>query len=431
MPENQQYSQKISTLLGRPPSWMVQYGTAVLFGIVLLLLLGAATVRYPDTITGKLVVTATQPVASIYTKKTGRLTHVFAARADTVAAGTWLAVIESAVKLEKVQELIQVLNIADSLVGNSDSLPQLQFPQGQLGELQPVVNQWRLAYVVWANFNTTAIYPRKLEAMRAQLGMYGQYYERSWSQRLVMQEQYDLAEVRYVADSTLAFSGVIAPLELKQRKEEFLNRRFALHGARSALAQLQITMRELEKKIAETEAEYQTLQEQNLQNYQTTAAQVQAAIAQWLELHVLISPIDGVVQLQRPLGPNTTVPANVHAISIEPLQPSEPHMLVSVPPQRASKIKVGQRVQGKLDAYPFEEFGMLIGTVTQVSTAPSIDADGAATYWVTASLTTNRTTVFGKSIAQHTELFGVGEIVTEDLSLLDRLLFQLRKIWGR
>jgi multidrug efflux pump subunit AcrA (membrane-fusion protein) len=432
MPENQQHSQQVSVLLGTPPSWLVRWGTAVVFVVVAATIIGAAFVRYPDVITGQMIITATNPVSPVYAHKTGRITEIFVQQGDTVAPDEWLLVIQNTSQTAHVQQLLNALSTYDSLVAHcTDSLPYLHKSQWQLGELQQTVTQWRMAYSNWANFTNIKIYPRKLEAMKSQLVMYHQYYERSWSQRLVMQEQHDLAEARYFADSTLAFSGVIAPLELKQRKEEFLNRKFALHGARSALAQLQIQMRELEKQLAEVEAEFENLREQYLQNYHTATAQVKAAIKQWLETNVLVSTVAGQVQFQAAAGVNSLVQVQRHVVSIEPLEKAAPTVMVTVPPARASKLAVGQRVQGKLDAFPFEEFGMLIGEVAHVNTAPAIDADGNVTYTVLVSVPEELQTAFGQTIATHRELHGLGEIVTEELSVLDRLLFQLRRLWGR
>ena len=432
MPENQQHSQQVSVLLGTPPSWLVRWGTAVVFIVVAAIIIAAAYVRYPDVISGQMIIAATNPVSPVYARKTGRITEVFAHSGDTVNPGDWLVVIENPASTPHVRQFMETLFHYDSLVSyQADSLPYIFTNNLLLGELQQSVTQWRLAYSTWANFINIDIYPRKLNAMRQQLNMYHQYYERSWSQRVVTQEQHDLAESRYYADSILEQKGVIAPLDLKQRKEDFLSRKYALHGARSALAQLQIQIRELERNIAETEAEYENLREQHLQNYFTASSQVQSVFAQWLETNVLVSPVEGTVQYQRIVAANTSIQAQTHILSIEPLEIATPSVMVAVPPIRASKLAKGQRVQGKLDAFPFEEYGMLIGTVSHVNTTPAIDPEGNISYWVTVSLPENPVTAFGQSIATHRELYGVGEIVTEELSLLDRLLFQLRRLWGR
>ena len=431
MPENQ-HSQQVSVLLGTPPAWLVRWGSGLVFAIVLAIIVGAAIVQYPEIITGQMVITASNPVSPVHARKSGRVTEIFAHPGDTVHPGEWIMVIENPASTDHVRTLLDQLHHFDSLVYNrKDSLPYMANVNLLLGELQQPVTNWRLAYSTWANFVNVNIYPRKLEAMRKQLAMYYQYYERSWSQRIVAQEQHDLAESRYLADSILAEKGVIAPLELKQRKEEFLNRSYALHGARSALAQLQIQMHDLERTIAETEAEFENMREQNLQNYYTATAQVRAALAQWIEMHVLLTSVTGTVQYQRAIGVNLAVAANAHLLSIEPLENAAPEVMVAVPPARASRIAVGQRVQGKLDAYPFQEFGMIIGEVSKVNTAPAFDAEGNITYWVSVRLPDEPHTAFGTSIASHRELYGIGEIITDELSLLDRLLFELRRIWGR
>ena len=431
MPE-QHHSQHTQELLGRAPSWLVSWGTALVFIIVLGLLIGAAKVRYPEVISGRIIITSSNPVSPLYAKKSGRLIEIFAQSGDTVKPNQWLMVIENPAQTQHVNELKEIIEYYDSIVlHEKEILPQIENNQLQLGDLQPFVTQWRLAYSNWANFVNIDIYGRKLEALKRQLLMYHQYYERSWAQRLVLQEQYELAAERYRIDSILEVKGAIAPIALKQLKEEFLNRQFALQGARANLAQLQIQMRDLERNIAETEAEYENTREQNLQAYYTNVAQLRAAIAQWVETHVLVSPIHGILQYQSALTIQSNVQAQAHLLSVEPLEKPNYEARIAVPPMRASRIAIGQRVQGKLDAFPFQEFGMIEGVVCQVNTTAALDINGDVSYWISIKLPDDPLTAFGTSISAYKELYGIGDIITDDLSLLDRLLYQLRMIWGR
>ena len=54
-------SDGVQEVLGRIPPWTIRYGITVIFGLILLLLLLAWLIRYPDVIVAKGVLTSLDP----------------------------------------------------------------------------------------------------------------------------------------------------------------------------------------------------------------------------------------------------------------------------------------------------------------------------------------------------------------------------------
>ena len=67
---------------------------------------------------------------------------------------------------------------------------------------------------------------------------------------------------------------------------------------------------------------------------------------------------------------------------------------------------------------------MLAGTISRVSVAPS-----EGEYSLVVSLPNGLTTSYGKRLELRGELAGTAEITTEDLSLLQRLLYPLKHLF--
>ncbi|PSL48030.1 hypothetical protein CLV51_102890 [Chitinophaga niastensis] len=84
------------------------------------------------------------------------------------------------------------------------------------------------------------------------------------------------------------------------------------------------------------------------------------------------------------------------------------------------KIKAGQKVLIKLTAYPYDEFGMLQGTVTSRA---GVMTD--STFYVEIKLDNNLFTSTGKEIPPQFRLEGKAEILQEDRSILQRLFGKL------
>ena len=86
-------------------------------------------------------------------------------------------------------------------------------------------------------------------------------------------------------------------------------------------------------------------------------------------------------------------------------------------------MKLGQRVILRLQSYPEEEFGTLGGYVRHISTSSTEDQ-----YIVEIDLPQGLVTTYGKRLSPKRILVGTADIVTEELRLIERLLFPLRKL---
>ena len=93
--------------------------------------------------------------------------------------------------------------------------------------------------------------------------------------------------------------------------------------------------------------------------------------------------------------------------------------------QNSGKIKVGQTVNIRLANYPDREFGIIKGVIQGISLTP--DKDG--NFLINVSLPKGLKTSYKKEIIFQQEMSGTADIVTEDLRLLERILYQFRDIF--
>ncbi|TAG68299.1 MAG: HlyD family secretion protein [Runella slithyformis] len=93
----------------------------------------------------------------------------------------------------------------------------------------------------------------------------------------------------------------------------------------------------------------------------------------------------------------------------------------------AGKIKAGQRVLVKFQSYPFEQFGMVEGQISQLAPMPLADSTFRAVVALPNGLQTNAQ----KTIPFKNNLNATAEIITQDVSVAERLFFQLRRLLNR
>jgi HlyD family secretion protein len=96
---------------------------------------------------------------------------------------------------------------------------------------------------------------------------------------------------------------------------------------------------------------------------------------------------------------------------------------MQVPAAGAGKIAVGQRVNIRLDNYPYMEYGLLEGVVSGISDVPE-----QGSYFVTIAFPEGLVTSYGQALAFNRQMTGTAEIITHDIRLFQRIMQPLRHI---
>ncbi len=100
---------------------------------------------------------------------------------------------------------------------------------------------------------------------------------------------------------------------------------------------------------------------------------------------------------------------------------------VKAPALNSGKIKIGQDVAIRLANYPDTEFGILKGKVKTISLTPDKDNN----LLIAVLLPNGLETSYKKQITFQQEMTGNADIITEDLRLIERLLYQFRGAFKR
>src|SRR5690606_3537746 len=92
--------------------------------------------------------------------------------------------------------------------------------------------------------------------------------------------------------------------------------------------------------------------------------------------------------------------------------------------QNKGKIQKDQREETKLDNYKYQELGIVTGRIQSLSLTP----DKGVKYYVEVALPNGLKTSYDKQLSFDQELTGNADIVTEELTLAQRILDQLRSV---
>ena len=88
-------SEEFQEMLGAIPSWILRRGIWVLTFTVIILLIGSAFFKYPDTITASMTLTGSTPPYKIVARASGKLRELYVANNQLIKAGECIGVIDN------------------------------------------------------------------------------------------------------------------------------------------------------------------------------------------------------------------------------------------------------------------------------------------------------------------------------------------------
>jgi multidrug efflux pump subunit AcrA (membrane-fusion protein) len=135
-------SEDVQEIMGRIPSWLLRYGILVVGGILVLLIVGAHFIKYPDKVNAHVVIVSDTPPVTIISEKSGRIKTINVKQNDNVKKGTVLLVINDPASYEEVLELRKFLE--DALYGKSEKKIDIK-NRSNLGDLQTTYDEMQLA----------------------------------------------------------------------------------------------------------------------------------------------------------------------------------------------------------------------------------------------------------------------------------------------
>ena len=143
--------------------------------------------------------------------------------------------------------------------------------------------------------------------------------------------------------------------------------------------------------------------------------------------YVLRAPITGKITFSKYWVENQNVSAGEEVFAIVPDSTVSVIGKAMLPIARSGKVKTGQKVNIRLQNFPENEYGILRGKVDNISLVPAQRGE-MVYYTVEISLPDHLLTTYKKELPRLANMMGQAEIITEDISLLERFVLPIKKI---
>ncbi|MDR3327164.1 MAG: HlyD family secretion protein [Prevotellaceae bacterium] len=414
-------SEEIRDILTHPPHILVRSGISVICAVIVLLFVGSFFFKYPDIVTGNVVITTENPPVWLVAKATGKIKELNCLDKSKVTEGQVLAVIENPAVTKDVNKikasLVQCI-IADSTLFLPPGLLHTNY---ELGNIQNIYSAFVRTATNYENFLFLSATQKEKEALNLQITGHRNYAENLHKQLALKQEELKIAQSTYERETQLYKKGVSSKAEMEIAENAWLSVRQSLQQLQTSIASDEIELGQLKESVSKLEVQY--LREKNslLSELKTAYNELLSGIENWEQVYLLISPVSGQVTFNSFWTSNQFVNSGDKVLAVVPYNPGEIIGRMQSPAFQSGKIEKGQRVNIKLSGYPYMEYGALQGKIRNISLLPDEN-----NYSIDIELPEGLKTNTGKILHFTGELTGQAEIITDNRSLFSRILSPLR-----
>jgi len=417
-------SEEVQDILTKVPHWMIRWGTVLIFAIIIMLFFVSWFVQYPDVVKTEIVITTNIPPEKIVSKSSGRIEAILVKNKTLVPKNSTLAIIENTANYKDVFLLKSIVE------GYNINNPKKEFPfdvlkNTQLGEIESAYAIFQKDYQ--AQELNKDLHPFQVErsAQQSEKIQITERLEILKQQKLINERELELQKNEVARFETLFNKGIISAQEMEIKKLAFLQAQKNYRSLLSSISQLRSSLIDNTKSSQNSQIN-STKEEANLgRSVSQSFYQLKKVIRDWELTYALKSSISGKVTFLQVWNENQTINVGDNVFSIIPDAKNSFIGKVKAPALNSGKIKVGQRVNIRLANYPDREFGVLKGEIKNISLVP--DKDG--NLLIDVALPKGLKTSYDKQITFQQEMKGSAEIVTEDLRLIERILYQFKNIF--
>lgn len=417
-------SEEFQEILGNIPQWILFRGTLFIFIAAFFIIVGCVIFKYPDTISTTMTLTGVAPVSELISRSSGKIRAFYVTDKQNVRIGQYLAVLDNSANTNDIKKLKQYLDEF-----NIDTTMPLPPENLNLGSIQSTYSNFYTTLYEFNELNHSQYYTKKKCVIKNQINEFWSYNKNIRKKENIINEQLKLYRNQYLRDSLLNNRGMISNEEFEKTVNQYLQIKLTKENIYTTINDLKIQIEQLHENLLDIGNEHEEKRSMLKSKLKTYILQLLAEIQSWELTYVFLSPIDGQVTFTKYWTVNQNVTTGECVFYIVPHDNINIIGKAKMPLRRSGKVKIGQSVNIRLLGFPVDEFGVIKGVVTNISMIPIRDVKEGFYYVVEIGLTQGLITTYNKTIPYLPEMQAQADIITDDLSILERLFMPIRKLW--
>ena len=426
----------VNQIIGNPPSWLLNFGISAVAWVVFALLAMSYFIKYPDVVTAKVMLTTANPPIRMLAKTGGRVSSLLIKNNETVEVGQILAVMENTAKWQDVLKLeAQLSPLPPEGMLQAGGLWVFKTKRGdgilKLGSLQnsySTYTQSRKDYLYFLHQNGVFA---KINHLAKQIESIKQLNTNLLRQKEIQSREFELAGKELQRQKQLNTEGVVSDSEFEKYSVAYLQQKRQIEANEVGFINNEMQIKQNQAQITDlTQGKNDNLNNKEI-TLQEDTRRLKSAIEEWKQAFLITAPISGKVSMSKIWSPQQAISGGEEIFAIVPLENTEGGKKILakaiLPLANSGKVKLGLKSNIRLDAYPYQQYGLLESHVENISLLPQTSKDGE-TYQLELSVNDSLTTTYGKQLILKQEMQGIANIITEDRRIIARLFDRLQDL---
>ena len=372
--ENNYHSEEAQEILGHIPPWTIRWGITVIFSIFAIIILGCCVIKYPERVNGTVVIRTLNAPVDVVFRSGGNLEIISVSNGDVVKKNDILGVINTGADYKDILSADSCLldfarhQLADAVY--NDSI----YGNYQMGDLQGSWTNFTLSCQRYRAYITRAVIRKKRELVREQVDKQKEYYSQMQMQFSTGQEDLQYEEKNFVRDSSLFVMNVVSEQEFDESARRLLQARNSVISFKNQMTSAELSILQLEHQLVELSIQEEDETMAFEQEIHTNIERLSADIQNWKLTYLLTAPIIGKVSFVHKWDVGQFANASEHYLTIVPDEHQSVIGIVHIPQASFGKVDTGQKVNVKLEGYPYMENASKSSFAKEFSILENMDA---------------------------------------------------------
>ncbi|MFR1234830.1 MAG: HlyD family secretion protein [Barnesiella sp.] len=421
MEPREKYSPEFKEIVDRIPD---NYSSVLVGGLALffaMLLVFSFVIKVPDRVSAEIRITSTQSPIVLKAQIQGKIRLLKNKLPCICEADEYIAVLENSANTQHIKLLKDNFYGIDIL---ADTIPSMSLLDSTLylGNIEPAYFQLRQQRQHYENLLYNNKYDYEIKLYNQQL--YNDSINLIQLNYILKNNmrQYEVRHKQYQTDSILFLQRAILESEYNQTYLSYLNAERQIASVHSEIFTKTQSMLETTIRKENTMQEYKQSIDKSKLVLLEAYHNLVTAIKNWENTYVFKSPNYGTVEFVNLITDASFVSAGEPIFDVI-FDDNKYFGIALLPSIGGGSVKKGQKVNIKVDLYPYQEYGQLEGVVSDISLS-SIDKN----YLIYIDLLSGLISSSGHEFIFAETMYGQAEIITENKRLISKVFSLIYKL---
>ena len=420
-------SDEVQEILGTPPRWIVRWGTTMIFIGIILLGVVSYIIKYPDVVAVPMYVTTFVEPVEVVSNRNGHLSQLMVEDKESVVFGQILVEIQNQADLEDVLSLdsitmeLQNYELKDLV----DFIPPEKL---NVGTLQSAYSRFIQLYRDLSDEIESGYTNQRLSTLNKTIKSIKASIAASKRKLEKAKVEYDIANKNVTRAQRLYQEDLVSREKIENASAVRASLDRQIQAIKGEIVEKDVSISQIENQKVNIGTESNQKMKNKFVELQEIVNRLRTDIGQWKEANLLLSPIEGRVALSADYrSAQQFIKAGDRVMAIVPKEGDQILGKAQLPSSALGKVNLNDKVIIRLDAYPYEEFGSLIGKLESKSALPNRDK----LYPIHIELDQGLISSSGKALRFEQQMTGVAEIITKERRFIERIYDTIRKLFDK